>query len=94
MQNEIILVAVYVDDLLVAGPNIGLINDFKSDLKGAFHMSDLGELNYFLGLQISRLHDGLFISQEKYALDLLEKFNMLECKPAPTPFQFGIKLTK
>ena len=94
MQNEIILVAVYVDDLLIAGPNIGLINDLKSDLKGAFHMSDLGELNYFLGLQISRLHDGLFISQAKYALDLLEKFNMLECKPAPTPFQSGIKLTK
>ena len=83
-----------MDDLLIAGPNIGLINDLKSDLKWAFHMSDLGELNYFLGLQISRLHDGLFISQAKYALDLLEKFNMLECKPTPTPFQSRIKLTK
>ena len=42
VQNEIILVAVYVDDLLIVGPNIGLINDLKLDLKKASHMSDLG----------------------------------------------------
>ena len=60
VQNEIILFVVYVDDLLIAGPNIGLIKDLKSNLKGA---CDLGELNYFHGLQISRLYDGLFISQ-------------------------------
>ena len=57
-------------------------------------MGDLRELTNFLGLQISRLHDGLFISQTKYVLDLLEKFKMLDCKPTPTPFQFGVKLTK
>ena len=57
-------------------------------------MSDLGELTYFLGLQISRLHDGLFISQTKYVLDLLEKFKMLDYKPIPTPFQSRVKLTK
>ena len=94
VKDDIIIVAVYIDDLLIAGPNISLMNDLKSDLKGAFYMSDLGELSYFLGLQISRLHDGLFISQKKYDVDLLEKFNMLECKSAPTPFQSGSKLTK
>ena len=86
VKDDIIIVAVYVDDLLIAGPNISLINDLKLDLKGTFYMSDLGELTYFLGVQISRLHDGLFISQTKYLLDLSKKFKMFDYKPTPTPF--------
>ena len=62
MKDDIITIAVYVDDLLIARPNISLINDLKLDLKGAFDMSDVGELTYFFGLHISRIHDGLFIS--------------------------------
>lgn len=61
VKEETLVVAVYVDDLLITGPNFGLINDLKYDLKKTFHMSDLGELNYFLCLQVYKLHDGLLI---------------------------------
>ena len=73
VQNEIILVVVYVDDLPIAGPNIGLINYLKSNLKGAFHMSDLGELNYFLGLKISRLLNGFFYLSRKICFGTFRK---------------------
>lgn len=57
-------------------------------------MSDLGELNYFLCLKFCKLNDEIFISQPNYALDLLEKNNILECKLNSTPFQSGNNFTK
>ena len=56
-------------------------------------MTDLGLLHYFLGLQISHMADGMFLSQPKYAIDLLDRFHMSDCKSAPMPFQSGVKLT-
>lgn len=58
---RLFLLQFYLDELVIDKSNILLINDLKSDLKGAFQMSDLGELNYFLSLQVCRLHDELFI---------------------------------
>ena len=57
-------------------------------------MKDLGPLHYFLGLKISQTDQGLFRSQEKYAHNLLKKFNRLECKPSSTPSAISTKLTK
>ena len=94
VQNEIILVVVYVDDLLIAGPNIGLINDFKSDLKGAFHMSDLGELNYFLGLQISRLHDGLLSLKKNIFWIISKKLTCLNVSQPLLLFNLELSLLK
>ncbi|KAJ8899855.1 hypothetical protein K2173_019558 [Erythroxylum novogranatense] len=54
-------------------------------MKRKFEMTDLGLLHYFLGLEIQQSEDGIFISQKKYATDLLERFNMLNCKVAATP---------
>ena len=48
-------------------------------------MNDLGLLHYFLGFEIKYYSQGLFISQEKYSMDRLQKFNMLDCKPSNTP---------
>lgn len=56
-------------------------------------MTDLGLLHYFLGLQIHQTSKGIFIFQQKYALDLLQRFGMADCKPAPTPFQSGVVLS-
>ena len=56
-------------------------------------MSDLGHLHYFLGPQVLQTKEGIFISQSKYACDLLCHFHMEDCKPTPSPFQSGVKLS-
>ena len=56
-------------------------------------MSDLGNLHYFLGLQVLQIKEGIFISQSKYACDLLFHFHMEDCKPSPSPFQSRVKLS-
>ena len=65
----------------------------KSSLKQNFEISDLGHLHYFLGLQVLQTKDIIFLSQSKYACDLLRWFHMDDCKPTPSPFQSGVKLS-
>eukprot|EP00253_Pinus_taeda_P036158 PITA_36158 len=55
-------------------------------------MTDIGPLHFFLGLEISQDAIGIKLSQAKYAWDLLKRFHMTDCKPAPTPFLFGVRL--
>jgi len=55
-------------------------------------MSDMGLLNYFLGFEVHQVEDGIFISQRKYASDLLNKFDMSNCKPTTTPINLSEKL--
>ena len=55
-------------------------------------MTDLGFLHYFLGLQVLQTNEGIFISQSKYACDLIHHFHMEYCKPAPSPFQSQVKI--
>ncbi|XP_059077988.1 uncharacterized mitochondrial protein AtMg00810-like [Cryptomeria japonica] len=59
-----------------------------------FEMSMLGELSFFLGLQVSQLENGIFISQTKYAKDMLKRFQMAECNAVSTPMATGCKLSK
>jgi hypothetical protein len=65
----------------------------KTSLKKKFEMTDLGFLHYFLGLQVLQTNDGIFLSQSKYACDLLRHFHMDDCKLTPSPFQSAVKLT-
>ena len=66
-----------------------LILSCKEDLAREFEMKDLGLLHYFLGLEIWQRSGGLFVSQGKYAREILEKFNMHGCKPVDTPLPGG-----
>ena len=59
-----------------------------------FEMSLLGELTFFLGLQISQRTEGIFITQTKYTKEMLKKFQMEDCKPVSTPMITGCKLRK
>ena len=61
-------------------------------LQDNFLMTDLGLLHYFLGIEILQSPFGITITQSKYALDLLLRFHMVDCKPAPTPFLSRVKL--
>ena len=83
--NEIILVQVYVDDIIFGSTNESLCEQFVKAMQGEFEMSMMGELNYFLGLQIKHFQHGTFHIQSKYYRELLKKFDMEKCKEAATP---------
>eukprot|EP00253_Pinus_taeda_P007367 PITA_07367 len=91
--NSLIILVLYVDDLILTGSDPNLINHVKSSLKKKFEMTDLGHLHYFLGLQVLPSKEGISLSQSKYACDILRHFHMEDCKPAPSPFQSGVKLS-
>jgi hypothetical protein len=91
--SHLIILVLYVDDLILIGSDSKLLNHVKTSLKKKFEMIDLGFLHYFLGLQVLQTNEGIFLSQSKYACDLLHLFHMDDCKPTPSPFQSGVKLT-
>ncbi|KAM2512647.1 hypothetical protein PS1_036897 [Malus domestica] len=74
----------YVDDIVLTGNNPSLLQHFITALGHVFELKDLGPLHYFLGLQVSTKALGMHLTQAKYAYDLLNKANMLECKPCST----------
>jgi len=84
----------YVDDLFITGNHAELILGLKKQLVDTFEMTDLDLLHFILGIQILQMHDGIFLSQPKYILDLLKRFNMDNYKSCATPLQSGVKLTK
>jgi hypothetical protein len=65
----------------------------RTSLKMKFEMTDLGFFHYFFCLQVFQTNEGIFLSQSKYSYDLLRHFHMDDCKPTPSPFQSGVKLT-
>jgi hypothetical protein len=91
--SHLIILFLYVDDLILTGSDSKLLNHVKTSLKKKFEMTDLGFLYYFLGLQVFQTNEGIFLSQSKYACHLLCHFHMDDCKPTPSPFQYGFKLT-
>ncbi|KAL7615195.1 hypothetical protein Lser_V15G05763 [Lactuca serriola] len=83
-DSHILYLLVYVDDIIVTGNHPSLIRKFISKLQSEFAVKDLGTLNYFLGLEVSSMDDGLFLSQSKYAHYILVKANLLDRKPVST----------
>lgn len=91
-HSKITLILVYVDDLLIAGDSNDNITDLKLMLSKNFHMKDLGNVSYFLGIEVLRSSDGFFLSQRKYVTDLLKEYHMVGVKPSKLPMQTKIKL--
>ena len=82
---HITYILVYVDDILITGSDSHFIAEFIHTLSSSFAMKDLGSLHYFLGIEVQSHDSQLFLSQTKYALDLLAKAGMTSCKPSPSP---------
>ncbi|XP_020272454.1 uncharacterized protein LOC109847633 [Asparagus officinalis] len=74
------------------GSSEAVVEEFKSCMMRQFEMTDLGLLHYFLGLEVNQSANGIFISQSKYAADLLKRFKMMNCKPASTPMNVNESL--
>ncbi|KAL4591551.1 hypothetical protein LXL04_004520 [Taraxacum kok-saghyz] len=77
---------------IVTGPDTSTVSSFIDTLASRFSLKDLGNLSYFLGVEVLPHNSGLFLSQAKYILDLLSKANMNECKPATTPMSTSTHL--
>ncbi|CAL8996419.1 unnamed protein product [Prunus brigantina] len=83
---------VYVDDIVVTGNDTGEQLKLQKYLSQEFEMNDLGDLKYFLGIEVARSANGICLSQRKYVLDLLAETGLLGCKPADTPIEMNHKL--
>nr|GEV76145.1 kinesin-related protein 11 [Tanacetum cinerariifolium] len=82
----------HLDDMVITGNDEEEINKLKEGLFTEFEMKDLGNLKYFLGIEVLRSLKGIFICQKKYILDLLAEIGMINCKPADTPMMVNQKL--
>lgn len=82
-----------MNDLLLAGNSAEAISELKVMLSRSFHMKDLGNINYFLGLEITRNESWFFISQKKYVLDLLKEFHIEHSTPLKIPLDSHLKRT-
>jgi hypothetical protein len=90
--DSLLLLVLYVDDLLITGCLTSAISTVKRILHDRFLMKDMGPPHFFLALEISQDASGIKMSQDKYARDVLERFHMIDCKSASTPFLSGVKL--
>jgi histone deacetylase 1/2 len=85
-------ILLYVDDIILVTSSDDLRKSIISLLSSEFAMKDLGPLSYFLGIGVTKYSDGLFLSQKKYAEEIVERAGMSSCKPCPTPVDTKLKL--
>ncbi|GJW49486.1 retrovirus-related pol polyprotein from transposon TNT 1-94 [Tanacetum coccineum] len=93
-DSNLIIVQIYVDDIIFRSTCQLLCDDFAKIMHDEFEMSMMGELNFFLGLQIKQLEDGIFFNQSKYIKEMLKKFGLEDSKPMKTPMSTETKLKK
>ena len=93
-NDRYMLIAVYVDDLTLTGDHEEKIAQTKEALCTEFEMTDLGLMHFCLGIEVWQESDKIFISQKKYAGELLKAFGMSECKAVSTPFEVNLKLSR
>ncbi|RVX04688.1 Retrovirus-related Pol polyprotein from transposon RE1 [Vitis vinifera] len=90
--GKLAILIVYVDDIILSGNDMGEFTEFEEVFSEEFEVKDLGNLKYFLGMEVARSRKGIVVSQRKYILDLLKETGMLGCKPIDTPMDSQKKL--
>ncbi|GJZ61409.1 retrovirus-related pol polyprotein from transposon TNT 1-94 [Tanacetum coccineum] len=93
-SSNLIIVQIYVDDIIFGSTCQDMCDKFAKIMHDEFEMSMMGELNFFLGLQIKQMEDGIFFNQSKYIKEMLKKFGLEDSKPMKTPMSSDTKLTK
>ena len=93
-DSDLLIVQVYVDDIIFGATKMKMCEEFSNLMQSEFEMSMMGELGFFLGLQIKQHPNGIFISQEKYVKDILKKYKMNEAKIMVTPMHPSSSLDK
>ncbi|GKD06963.1 putative ribonuclease H-like domain-containing protein, partial [Tanacetum coccineum] len=94
LKGDILLVQVYVDDIIFGSTKKSLCDEFEQIMHNRFQMSSIGELTFFLGLQVKKKEDGIFISQDKYVGEILKKFGFSSVRTTSTPMETNKALTK
>jgi histone deacetylase 1/2 len=84
---------VYVDDIIVASSSLEATKALLSDLQKEFTLKDLGDLHYFLGIEVKKIKDSLILTQQRYASDILARSGMSRCKAIDTPLSTTEKLS-
>ena len=92
-DKDTILLLLYVDDMIITSDDLSDIQELKDFLSQQFEMKDLGHLSYFLGLEITHSTDGLYITQAKYASELLSRVGLTDSKTVDTPVELNAHLT-
>ncbi len=93
IDRGIVVIVIYVDDLIITRNNDVDIFDLKKLLKQKFEMKDLGELRYFLGIEVIQSPKRIWLLQRQYALNKLSEYGMMGCKPISIPFEQNMKLS-
>ena len=85
---------IYVDDIVFGGMSDSMVKHFANQMQAEFEMSLMGELTYFLGLQVTQMEDSTFLSQSKYARSIVKKFGIENASHKGTPTPTHLKLSK
>ncbi|GJS41571.1 retrovirus-related pol polyprotein from transposon TNT 1-94 [Tanacetum coccineum] len=93
-SSNLIIVQIYVDDIIFSSTCQDMCDEFAKIMHDELEMSMMGELNFFLGLQIKQMEDGIFFNQSKYIKEMLKKFGLEDFKPMKTPMSSDTKLMK
>jgi hypothetical protein len=91
-KSVTIYVLVYVDDIIVVSSSQSATAALLHNLEQDFALKDLGDLHYFLGIEVTKIKDGILLSQSKYAMDILQRAGMSKCKVVATPLSSSEKL--
>lgn len=92
-STKVILILIYVDDIIISANKQQFLTEFTQKLNHSFALKDLGPLHFFLGIHVTRTPSGFFLTQAKYANDLLHKFSMHHINTCPTPMAVNLSLS-
>jgi hypothetical protein len=90
VDGDPLILVLYVDDLFLTGAD-RLIDQCKRELASEFEMKDLGLMHYFLGLEVWKKPGEIFLGQGKYTIEILSRFDMMDCKSMATPMMTNLK---
>ena len=93
-RKECVIIALYVDDMLIFDTSLSVVHSTKRFLASQFDMKDMGETKVIFGVKITRMSDSIMISQEHYVEKILKKFGHFDAKPVSTSYDANIHLIK